>query len=272
MNQAAAILGVVGTFLMAQGCAIDATESVGTTEQALECNTNVGVNPVKAALAVAMASEMGEVDPGRFLEINGEWFVGLSADGEARCNAVGGCPNLEALLALQRPEVNQYLNNQVLDATVYRSDLLASVQRQYDHTRDLEMNQPWKLPEPHRLVEIGQVDKGGCGVHYEYKAYKRYCSGDDCLLDHPENLAANLVFFGILSGNEFIDFYATDAEIAIDPTVGLNTLPNTIPICEYGAYKYDPTYASLGDCCIYGGYKQWRRLSGFPPGFLLCKS
>lgn len=249
---------------MASACAVEPIEDdISTTDQPWTntCDTMSGINPVKAALAVAMAQELGSIEPLRFFAWQGghpQWdnYSKLTLSGEANniCNQNGGCPNLASVLGLQGPDVNRYIDQSVLNVTSLRFDLFYSFQRQWEHTMTLVRNAPYRLPEPHQVRLIGTVDRGACGLHYEFEARK---PGTSIPLNNPQNLAANLVFFGG-EGNSFLAFYATDGEIGIDPTAGLNGSLQQSGTCGSGFSVYDPTWWSYGKCCAYSGrYGTW---------------
>ncbi len=253
------IMASVGAAVALSGCAADEL-SFSTTEQAVTCETMAGVYPVKAALAVAMAKEMGEIDAVKNLTVS-DGKVVISATGQALCNARGGCHNTEGLLAMQDDSLRNYIDQAVFNPTSYRQDLIASFDRQRNSDYNLRLNDPAKVPEAESLVLTGTVmNNGACGTHYEFDAFKAGCgTGSSCYLTKPANEVYRLVFFGIqpdgTSGNPFIAFYSSDAGIAIDPTSTLNGGTGTTSgSCETGYTKYDPTWASRGSCCYYNGY------------------
>ena len=255
----AAILGIVGAFALAQGCAVEGSDGeMMTATQALECNPNAGVNPVMAAMAVAMADGMGNIDPLRYFALdNSQYKLVLSAEGQARCNVTGQCNDLMNILGLQEWAAQDYIDQTLLNVADLRNTLYASYERQKNHTENLQRNSPWLLAEPHELAFLGtQQNPGACGTHFEYAARK---PGTNTLLDHPENLVNNLVFFGVLSNNEYIDFYATEGEIGIDPTVGLNSALLVSGSCYYAFSVYDPTWFYYNKCCYWAGkYGQFK--------------
>jgi hypothetical protein len=168
-------LGLLG----AQACSVESsssedTLSVGNVGQGM-CNSNNGVNPMLADLAVAMAEGIGELHPVRDLEVVGG-RVRLSSTGRSNCNAAGGCSNIDALLDLQNDAVNDVVPNTVFNATNYRSTLVASYQRQADTELNLARNDPNSLPEPHSLAFDSVSDNGACNAHYVFNAYKADCS------------------------------------------------------------------------------------------------
>ena len=141
------VVGMAG----AVGCAADAQEEESFTtaalEQGLDCHTNNGIHPMKAALAVAMATEIGRLDPVNDLFVAND-FVKLSDQARALCSSRGfeSCPNTEAILGMQNALVNQEVDQSVFNATSFRHDLVASFDRQRNHERNLEMNDPSRVP------------------------------------------------------------------------------------------------------------------------------
>ncbi len=216
-----------------------------------------GVYPVKAALAVAMAKEIGDVDALKDLTVvSGK--VQLSSVGRAACEARGGCHNVEGLLAMQDDSVSSYIDQTLFNPTSYRRDLVASFDRQRSHELNLTLNAPSRLPEPESLTLTGtQSLPGACGTHYVFDAFKAGCTGSSCVLSNPANEVNRLIFFGLdadgVHGNPFIAFFSTDASIAIDPTPSLNGGVDGSSACETGFAKYDPSGDSEGTCCSSGG-------------------
>jgi hypothetical protein len=238
------------------------------------CNSNNGVNPTKAALAVAMATELGRLEPIADLT-RSDGAVALSAAGLSRC--MNGCANTEAILGLQSDEVREIIDQNAFNPTTFREELLASFDRQINWSLDLARNNPSALPEEHTLVRIGgplSLGTGSCGPHYVFTATKP--SGDP--LTNAANLKNNLVFFGIYSGNDYLDFTVLSeiGSIALDPTDGDNAPPVTTsgscPTYENDRV-YDPDNTLLGTCCVTsvlntaGTLQPIRRA----PGYLGCK-
>jgi hypothetical protein len=274
-------LVTMGAALVMAGCAFETTDEGITAESgqdwARTCSFSSGVNPTKAALAVAMATELGRLDPLADLTWDwGQYQVVLSGTGLARCH--NNCANTEAILGLQSEEVSQIIDQRVFNPTNFKWDLFSSFQRQRDWNDNLARNSPWMLPENHATVRTGgplDLGTGACGPHYLYRATKP----DGSALQNAENLKNNLVFFGLLSGNDYLAFTAlhnnTDANIALDPTDGDNALPVTTsgscPTYENDRV-YNPTYSLLGKCCItVSGYKGTLQKILRARGYLGCK-
>lgn len=176
------------------------------------CFTLNGLYPLKAALAVSMAREMGRVDAVADLA---KWDrVVISWSGLSRCGARGyaGCPNTQAILDLQLASVNQYLDQNTFNATSFKEDLKASFDRQTNWENDLRRNAPWKLPQDHNLNQKGTFTQAGaCGVHFDF-----FAQGNSI-----QNIKERLVFFGG-EQNPFIAFQSTSNTIAIDPSGTMN--------------------------------------------------
>src|SRR6185503_4731214 len=107
---AAALLGACGGGPSGEdlGSAEDEGEvELGKSQQAL-CQNDGGVNGVLAALAVSSANEMRRWLPTRdFQWNNSTWMLELSSWAFSRCrDAAPGCPNTQALLAMQQPSAS----------------------------------------------------------------------------------------------------------------------------------------------------------------------
>lgn len=235
------------------GCAANTTgeeDSILQTHAAatsVSCFEDSGILPMKAALAVSMGIEMGRINTLRDLEIDttaNPWRVRISTWGFARCRGEGktGCPNTQAILDLQRPEVNNFIPQGTMNATHFRNDLVASFDRQRSHENNLRLNYPSRVPQAHELTQIGTYSKdGACGVHYEF-----FAEGT-----RIENIKETLVFFGGTQ-NPFIDFESTSQTIAIDPTGTMNGDTTTTTLSCTSACT--STALSLnGSCCACNG-------------------
>lgn len=189
------------------------SEDVGAKENlATSCFTLNGLNPLKAALAVSMAREMGRVDAVADLA---KWDrVVISWNGYSQCGMRGypGCPNTQAILDLQLSSVNQYIDQNVFSATNFKEELKASFDRQTSWEANLRQNSPWKMPQPHTLTQNGTFSmSGACGVHFDFIAQGNAI----------QNIRERLVFFGG-DQNPFIAFQSTSNTIAIDPSGTMN--------------------------------------------------
>lgn len=269
-------LVTLGVAVAATGCTYE-TMDEGTPaamDQGVtaNCSSNSGINPTKAALAVAMANELGRWDPVADLTVTWDWKVILSSTGEGRCR--NGCANTKAILGLQDVSTTQVINQNVFNPTSFREDLIASFSRQKSYIQSLAMNNRSALPEEHVLVKTGgplSLGTGACGPHYLYQPSKP----DGRALDKPANLANALVFFGIYSGNNYLAFTTYNGNVAIDPTDGDNATPVTTsgscPTYENDRV-YNPSGNLLNTCCIsvYGGAGALQSVLR-APGYLGCK-
>jgi hypothetical protein len=256
------------------------------TQLYADCNTNSGVNPTKAALAVAMANEIGELDALKYLTISNN-MVALSAAGNTKCDAAAHkCKNLKGILGQQVDGATA--DQQVFNPTVFREELKASFERQRNHL----LNNP--APPAHQLTlvsgptNIGQVQNGvskSCGPHYIYKATK---NGANLTSTEANNIRNAMCFFGDACGdNPYIGFTTSGLSacpsgatcFAIDPTDGDNTSTSTTTAGSAPTYPmnrvWDPGNSLLNSMCITTTLKLGSMLSkcaAYPNtcGYLYC--
>ncbi len=79
------------------------------------------------------------------------------------------------------------MQTRTLEATNFANDLIAGMDRQKNHLRDLANNAPWRVPANNNVFNLTSVnDWGACGEHADFTV-----SGDK-----PWNQIERLVFFG----------------------------------------------------------------------------
>jgi len=254
-----------------QGCVAttsDGSDQIGSASQAATaCYTNSGLNPTKAALAVAMADELGRWAPDKDLvRINGgaatqyNYIVVLS--GSAVC-LKNNCANTRAILGQQDDRLMNFIDQNVFNPAVFRNDLSASVQRAQTMISDLARNNAKNLPPSHVLTQVGgpiDLGLGACGPHYVFQ------------VDHPDGTpltsteATNLgnalctYGFGSCGNNPFISYTLTGQGcpvgrtcIAVDPADGDNASTTTTTAGRAPQYPmnrvYNPNNTLLNTAC-----------------------
>ena len=253
---------------------------------ARQCDLGNGINPSKASLAVAMATELGRWDPVHDLAVDGN-NVTLSASAWLRCG--NGCAKTSALLAeLDPASVNVGTST---GSSQYRNELVDSYMRQ----RQLDGESAQEDLAPlHRLTLVGgpvRLGENYCGSHYVFQADR--IDGQPLSRDEISRLQNALCFYGEgrCGGNPFLSFVQTDATcptgrtcVAIDPTDGDNgSLPPCNQTSSPGYYMnrtYDPANELLSCGCLYSdgldGVAWWSQLvskcSTVPStcGYLYC--
>lgn len=226
------------------------------------CNNNAGLNPTKAALAVAMAMELGRWDPLTDLRVGANNMTELTGAGQARCQ--NGCGNLVALLGQQQSGLTNFMDQNVFNPTSYRSDLGASFGRQRDLITNLKQNNPGALPPAHKLTFVAgptSLGKGYCGPHYIFQVDDE--NGNPLTSSQASNLRNTLCYFGYgtCGGNAYIAFQQTTTGcptgrtcVAIDPTDGDNSSTSTTTAGSAPTYPlnrvFNPTNSLLGTQCI----------------------
>lgn len=228
------------------------------------CPTNSGLNPTKAALAVAMAKELGRWDPVNDLTCSAStgWLTTLTSTGLARCS--NGCANVKAILGQQSTALTSVIDQSLFNPTNLVSDLGASFNRQISLINNLKINDSGSLPPTHKLTLVGgptNLGLGSCGPHYIFQVDNS--DGTALTTKQAANMANALCFYGYGScgSNPYIAFTQTTTScptgrtcIAIDPTDGDNSSTSTTTAGSAPTYPmnrvYDPTNTLLGTQCI----------------------
>ena len=271
-------LGLLGVGFLGvsalQGCAASVSaeeaDNLTKTEDALSaCYTQSGLMPTKAALAIAMADELGRWAPDKDLvavrvgsmPMNSQPVVQLSPTAVCLKN---NCANTKALLGQQDWRLNFILDQNVFNAVNYNSDLVQSLGRQAAKLTDLSRNSPSQLPPAHKLTEVGgpvDLGVGACGPHYVFQA--DHVDGTPLSVTEANNLANDLCMFGYGScggSNPFIHYTLTGQGcpagrtcIALDPTDGDNgsgttTFAGAAPVYPLNRF-YDPWNSRLNTQC-----------------------
>lgn len=261
MNQFSKLLA--GALLVSlQGCATtpeDDADVAVTSEQALTgCSTANGKWPMAAALAVAIATEIGEIDVVRDFGFGtGVWGNSILTVTTPLCSSSSACPNIKAILSMQELPVNGPggLTQWMFDANIFANALVNMRLDQVNWENNLKQNQPAvyaELAAGHTLKKtsaFSPVASQTCGKYYYYKAYKK---GTTTALTNPSYLQHRLWAFGNTS-NPYLAFSysTTEAKISIDPDDTANTTPAASGTCTtYTLDKvYDPTHKLIGQCC-----------------------
>jgi len=273
------MFGLVGAGILSlsalQGCvasAGDGSEQIDNASQAASsCYTNNGLNPTKAALAVAMADELGRWAPDKDLMVsNGAVALSWSA-----VCVKNNCANTRALLGQQDDMLIYYIDQNVFNPAVYRNDLVASLQRSQNMISDLARNNPGGLPPVHKLTKVGgpvNLGLGACGPHYVFQA--DHSDGSALSTTEANNLGKALCVYGFAGcgNNGYINYTLTNQGcpagrtcIAVDPADGDNGSTTTTTAGSAPQYPmnrvYDPSNALLNTACTTTANKVTKLLS-----------
>jgi len=256
-------VGCVG-FMALQGCAgaeySGDAEDVGSEQSAVasSCYSNTGVHTTKAALAVAMATELGRWSPLTDLEWVNDRMVLKSGVSCVR----NSCKQTKAILG----QIDFTPDQSVFSAQGFRTDLFASIDRQKNLIADLTRNHPELLPPAHKLTPVGSMTlTGACGPHFIFQ------------VDNPNGTALTSTQAGLMSNtlcfygqntsgtncgsNNFIGFTKTQTNcpagrvcVAIDPDDGDSGTGTTTSAGSAPTYTlnrlWDPPGLKLNSQCI----------------------
>lgn len=248
------------------------------------CPSNSGLNPTKAALAVAMGKDLGRWTPNTDLAISNGRVV-LSSTGLAKCGS--NCGNIKGILAQQDAS---FVDQTMFNATNYTEDLKASFDRQNNLITNLKNNNPGALPPNHKLTMVGgptNFGPGNCGPHYIFQVDN--LDGTPITSAQASNMANALCFYGYggCGSNPYLAFQPTGNGcpsgrtcVAIDPTDGDNSSTSTTTAGSAPTYPmnrvWDPSNGLLNTPCITtGGYLKAliSKCTAYPStcGYLYCQ-
>jgi len=239
-----------------------------TSAEVSACYANSGLNPTKAALAVAMADELGRWNPARDLQVVPGTAYGMYRAVQLNPAAVcikNNCANTKALLGQQDTRLASVIDQAVFNPWMYNSEVVASMDRNANFLSDLQRNNPGKLPPAHKLTKVGgpvNLGLGACGPHYVFQADN--LDGTPFNATQAANLSNGMCFYGFGScgnGNPYINYVVTTQGcpagrtcVAVDPTDGDNGSGTTTTAGSIATYPlnrlYDPTSSMLNSACM----------------------
>jgi hypothetical protein len=243
--------------------------SLGTAEQGvMSCANPDGANSTMAALAVAVAQDLGRWQaakdfvivsiPGGVIQPEAIKLASGSdpsgPKGTSRC-ADGKCARVQSLLDFQYDQIKNKVYIQgsgstkvLVDPIAVRSRMVAKLREQiaFDgRAKDGARDQAPK--EEHKLAFVSAA-KGGCDTMFTFQATKP----DGTVLKFPNQLKYKLAFADI--HNPYIGFQNLGSgKVAIDPTWGLNEDgTNTGGTCAAACTKISLANVAT-QCCSCGG-------------------
>jgi hypothetical protein len=216
---------------------------LGTAEQAaMSCSNLDGTNSAMAALAVAVAQDLGRLQAGRDFKVrlggwqtesqtgnNAETIVltsgsdALGPIGKSKCSD-GKCARIQAILDWQYEQATGKVYFQgtspskvLLNPSALRSRMVSKLREQKDFDARAKDGDPQQAPkEEHKLTFVSAA-KGGCDTMFTFQAVKT----TGAALQYPAQLKWKLAFADI--NNPYIGFQNLGGgKIAFDPTWGLN--------------------------------------------------
>jgi hypothetical protein len=250
---------------LASGCAVEPmSEDVGAVDEAA-CSNLQGTNAMIAAVAVAIANELGRWNVSRDFQLGkgsyNQDVMQLSYTGNQRCAARNNpCTNVKALLAVQDAKYDlkiKFPDGTALSSWSYASRLVSGWRAQKT-CEDRALSNPGSsnpnacAAEEHLLTPAAEnfITPGVCDVNYTFDA--RTPAG--ALLKYPAHLKNKLLWANdggsVTNPNPYIAFQSTASTVTIDPTWDLNP-PGTqsggsCTICK--TQKYSSTDLT-GQCC-----------------------
>ena len=266
------------------GEVVDESElmSLDQVEQAaMSCTNPDGTNAAMAALAVAVAQDLGRLQTGvDFVQgYNAGEIVALASGsdangpkGKSRC-ADGKCARVQAILDMQLDAAANKVWFQgsgstkvLLNPQALRTRMLGKWREQKDFDARAKDGAADQAPkELHKLAYVSAA-KGGCDTNFTFKATTTAGGA----LKYPNQLKYKLAFADI--HNPYINFTNLgNGNISIDPTYGLNPDGSTTTgTCTAACTKISTTSVA-GQCCSCGGVNKKFAKATFNASTYLCQ-
>lgn len=184
MLKIVSFIAAASSLLLLQGCTMELSgEEIESQEEALTSGDQI--NSLRAALAVAEAMELGEIDPVAHFEVINQQVgstvqqrVVLKSAVQTWCKSfANGCSLINDILSFQddRWITANLVPQSVLSPNALRSQMVSDWGVQNSWEINLRQNTPWLLPDPHVLQYVNATYMGGLGIHYVFSAYKDGC-------------------------------------------------------------------------------------------------
>jgi hypothetical protein len=258
-------VGLVGFGTMATGCSVETSdESFSSSQEELvgACLDTQGTKATQAALAVAMADELGRWDPLTDLQTVKEGYFFFTRLKSTAVCLKNNCALTKAILGQQNFTVDQ--NN--FNADNFRSAVEQGFGRATNVLTNLKKNNPTKVPPAHKLTKLsGPSGTASCGSQYLFQADQP--NGTALTTAQASNLVASLCYYGQDSSagscgsNQLVGFSVTTTgcpagrvcvSVATDPNdngTGVNTTPGgSGPIYTLNRI-YNPSNSLLNSTC-----------------------
>lgn len=260
----------------------DENMSLGTLEQGImACQNLDGTNSAMAALAVAVAQDLGRWQAGKdfVLGNSGGEILALASGsnasgpiGKSRC-ADGKCARVQAILDMQLDVTANKVYFQgsgstkvLVNPQALRSRMVSKWREQRDYDARAKDGVSYQAPtEEHKLAFVSAA-KGGCDTNFTFKATKT----TGAALLYPNQLKWKLAFADI--NNPYLLFTNLGGgNISIDPTYGLNEGgSSSAGSCTAACTKVSVTSVA-GQCCSCGGVNKKYVKSTWSPVTFLCQ-
>lgn len=250
-------------------------------QAAMSCTNPDGTNAAMAALAVAVAQDLGRWQTGvDFVQgYNAGEILALASGsdangpkGKSRC-ADGKCARVQAILDMQLDAAANKVWFQgsgstkvLMNPQALRTRMLGKWREQKDfdaRARDGAADQPPK--ELHKLAYVSAA-KGGCDTNFTFKA----TTTTGTALKYPNQLKYKLAFADI--HNPYINFTNLGGgNVSIDPTSGLNEENTTSSGACLAVCTKVSTASVAGQCCSCGGVSKKFAKATFNANIFLCQ-
>ena len=269
-----------------QRCIVVSSSTTGT----MSCSNPDGTNAVMAALAVAVAQELGRWNASKdFVLTNTSGFTESSTGtvqaiklasgsdangpiGKSRC-ADGKCARVQALLDMQYDQANNLVYIQgtgstkvLLNPSALRSRMSAKLLDQIACDRNAKDGDLNSCATEQNVLTYVSAAKGGCDTNFTFAVKSKAGTA----LKYPNQLKHQLRFAD--STNPYTNFQNLGGgNVSIDPTYGLDDDGVTTTASCTAACTKISTTSYAGACCSCGGVSKKFVKSAYSAITYLCQ-
>jgi len=261
-----------------ENASIDESDYGTATQALMSCSNPDGTNSVMAALAVAVAQQLGRWNASKDLDGTGSMLRLTSgsdasgAIGKSRC-ADGTCARVQALLDMQLDAASGKVYIQgtgatkvLLDPPALRSRMLAKWNEQRTCDQAPRNGTSTDCTTEQNKLTYVSAAAGGCDMNFTFAA--KNTSGG--ALQYINQLKNELKFAD--SQNPYLNFTNLgNGNVSIDPTYGLDdTGTSSTGSCTAACTKISTT-SLAGSCCSCGGVSKLFSKAAWSATTFLCQ-
>jgi hypothetical protein len=248
-----------------ENASIDEGDYGSAAEALMSCSNPDGTNAVMAALAVAVAQQLGRWNASKDLDGTGS-MLKLTSGTDGTCARVQALLDMQSDAAAGKVFIQGSGTTKVrLDPPALRSRMLAKWNEQRTCDRAARNGPATDCTTEQNVLKYLSATAGGCDMNFTFSA--KGTNGQP--LQYINQLKNELKFAD--SANPYINFtHLGNGNISIDPTYGLDdTGTSSTGSCSAACTKISTTSVA-GGCCSCGGLTKKYTKAAWNAATFLC--